>query len=132
MATNPTGGSVRNDSVGQGYWHAPRGSRLHLGVDLLLPYGPGQSVTAPHEGRVVRYSFPYVADKNYSGLHIKGSQIESILWYLEPIIAIGLYVSEGQEIGFAQDISKKYGTNCKPHIHWQIGEYGEIDPLILI
>jgi len=137
MYTNPSGGEVRNDSVGQGYWNAPRGSRLHLGVDLLLPRGIGQAIVSPHEGFVERRSFPYGSNEIYSGVYIKGTSVESKLWYLEPIpLLIGRNVRQGQVIGYAQDISLKYkdadGNPCDPHIHWQIGKYGEIDPLILI
>jgi murein DD-endopeptidase MepM/ murein hydrolase activator NlpD len=133
MFTNPTGGGVRNDPIGEGYWHAPRGNRLHLGVDFLLPEGPGQPIVAPHEGIVVRYSFPYASDPQYSGLYIKGHSVESYLWYLMPSAhLIGRQVAQGRIIGYAQDISKKYGVDCRPHVHWQIGKYGEIDPLILI
>ena len=42
---------------------------------------------------------------------------------------LGKNVSQGQPIGEAQDISKKYGGDCKPHIHWQIEA---INPIILI
>ena len=131
--TNPTGGGVRNDRVGAGFWGAARGSRKHKGVDLLLPRGVGQEVIAPHPSLVKRHSLPYPSDERYLGVVLQGASFESFLWYLEPIDElIGQQVSMGQVIGYAQDISKKYGNGCLPHIHWQIGEHGEIDPLILL
>ncbi len=131
--TNPTGGRIRNDGVGEGYWHAPRGSRVHLGIDLLLPEGVGQQVIAPHSGVIVRNSFPYQGDERFSGVLLEGASAESRLWYLESLLGIiGKFVKQGQVIGHAQDISIKYGKGCRPHVHWQIGKYGEIDPLILI
>jgi len=133
MFTNPTGGGIRNDGVGEGYWHASRGHRVHLGIDLLLPEGVGQQVIAPHEGTFVRYSFPYQGDERFSGILLKGASAESRLWYLTPLpYLLGKHINQGEFIGFAQDISTKYGSSCKPHIHWQIGKYGEINPLILI
>ena len=138
MYTNPTGGGVRNDRIGAGYWHSPRGSRLHIGVDLELPKGPGQEIVAPHSGIIVRYSFPYQGDTTYSGVLLEGASLESRIWYFQPFSElIGKQVRQGQPIGIAQDISKKYcPPNYKytadPHIHWQIGKYGEIDPLILL
>ena len=130
MLTNPTGGGVRNDGVGAGYYHADRGHRVHLGVDLLLPNGPGQPIIAPHPGIVVRYSFPYQGSTKFSGILLKGKSATSKIWYIQPYPdLIGKRVRQGQVIGIAQDISEKYGDGCLPHIHWQIEE---IDPLILL
>jgi len=130
MFINPTGGRIRNDSIGGGFWKASRGSQLHEGVDFLLPDGPGQDVVAPHEGDIIRYSLPYPYPSKYSGIYIKGSRVYSTLWYLEtPSIMIGTFVQAGQFIGIAQDISIRYGEDCEPHIHWQIEE---IDPTLLL
>lgn len=130
MFTNPTGGGIRNDSIGNGFWQASRGSSLHKGIDLLLPRGVGQGVVAPHEGIMLRYSLPYSKDQRFSGILLRGNGAESKLWYLLPNTdLLGTQVRQGQLIGVAQDISLRYGSDCQPHIHWQVEA---IDPASLI
>jgi len=129
---NMTGGAVRNDSKGHGYYKASRGSKLHKGIDLELPGGPGQAVFAPITGRIERVLYPYTDDLRFEGAVFSNKDITVWAFYFVPgTNLIGKSVSMGEVIGIAQDISLKY-IDMGPHIHVQIGKYGEINPLILM
>jgi len=116
---SPTGLGIRNDSMGFGYYGAPRGSRMHKGTDFLCI--PGQDVVCPiPSGKIIREARPYIYER-YSGCLIQGHKIAIKMFYLD-IWAhlIGKTIKQGEVIGIAQDISKKYGTDMKPHIHLSI------------
>jgi hypothetical protein len=116
---NPTGGRIRYDLKGSGYYHAPRGDREHQGVDYICE--PGQSVFMPVTGKITRIAYPYSYNKRFSGVHVVGSWIELQMFYLRPDESlIGQIIEAGKIIGIAQDISKKYGDKMDPHIHLQI------------
>lgn len=120
---NPTGGKLRSDSEGHGAYGAPRGHRLHKGKDYEAT--PGQIVYAPIEGTVERYARPYADDNNYSGLVIQGEHARIKMFYVNPQVEQGDEVKAGQVVGFAQDISKKYGSDMAPHVHL---EFETINP----
>lgn len=122
---NPTGKPIRNDSGGAGYYGAPRSkmvggkkvSYAHAGVDLQCD--PGQRVLMPFTGRVVRVAKPYAGDY-YSGLYLSGKKMDLKMFYIMPDMAlVGKVVKEGEVIGYAQDISKKY-EGVTPHVHLEI------------
>ena len=120
---NPTGGTIRNDSHGQGFFRAPRGDRLHKGVDLTLPGGAGQLVLAPISGRFDRIVYPYKDDPKTMGGQFSNSNITVWMFYFKPEeYLIREKVVMGQVVGVAQT----------DHIHLQIGEHGEINPAILM
>jgi hypothetical protein len=126
--TNPTGGKMRLDSGGLGFFRAPRGTKYHKGVDLLCK--PGQEVVSPISGKIVRVARPYAGDANYAGCVIENSRVTVKLFYLLPDPSkIGKLVSAGEVIGTAQDISKKYGGEMQPHVHVEIVE---VDPMYFI
>jgi hypothetical protein len=115
--------------MGLGYYGAPRGKfRKHNGTDFLCI--PGQSVYCPIEsGKVVRRAKPY-SDDQYQGCLIEGKNISIKLFYVDVWEhMIGTYVKRNDEIGIAQDISAKYGSSMKPHVHLTITS---IDPELLI
>ena len=126
---NPTGGTIRNDAGGYGFWQAPRGTHLHEGIDYTLPQGPGQLVISPIGGIFERIAYPYSDTQKYTGVEIRGTDIWIKMFYLEPYKAkIGQRLSMGEPVGIAQDISKRY-TNVTPHIHLEVVK---INPGVLI
>lgn len=127
---NITGGGIRSDIGGEGHWYASRGSKKHHeGIDLLLPYGPGQRCVAPHGGFIWRISYPYSDDYTFRGLVLRGEQCFSKIFYVDtPTDWVGRKVRAGQYIGVAQDISKRY-KDVEPHVHWEIMA---IDPSLLL
>lgn len=132
LILNPTGGTVRNDRTGSGYFHAPRDGYLHKGVDYTLPHGVGQYVLAPISGRAVRVAYPYSDSKEYSGIVIEGIDIGIKMFYVSVRDRIiGENVVVGQVIGIAQDVTKHYKTkhdDDQPHVHLEV-EW--INPLII-
>ena len=125
---------MRNDDWGQGHFGAPRGSRTHAGIDLVVV--PGQLVYAPISGRIKRYATPY-AGEEYSGLVIQGDApfegIEIKIFYMSPSIAPGAPVVPGTVIGQAQAISERYGITMKDHVHVEMRVRGKlVDPAPLI
>ena len=122
---SPTGHGIRYaDKWGRGAYGATRdnGSRIHKGTDFIV--SPiGQKVVAPTAGLVVRIKRPYanpVKGVMFSGILVRASDYEYTLFYLEPLTEIiRTRIEEGQIIGHAQDISKKY-PEMIPHIHMQI------------
>lgn len=122
---SPTGKGIRvHDARGSGLYGAKRGGRRHGGCDYVCE--PGQAVVAPISGIVTRKAKPYAADK-YGGLIIQGEHMTIKMFYLDPDgYLIGQAVKQGDVIGKAQDISKKYQF-ITPHIHLQVES---VDPEI--
>ncbi len=128
---SPTGKSVRlMDHFGSGLFNAPRGKDKHNGVDFICK--PGQVVVSPIDGLIVRKAFPYF-DKEYTGVLLENDSLSLKLFYFIPDKKIlGFKVKQGDRLGIAQDISKRYNTQEQkmiPHIHLQIET---IDPMVLM
>jgi len=122
---NPTGGAIRNDSKGAGYFRARRKHRNssiypHKGVDFLLPFGPGQDVVSPMSGTLSRKIQVYSDTKEYTGWEIRNDDICIKLFYVVPDFSlVNIMVQQGEVIGTAQDISKRY-LGVLPHVHMEI------------
>jgi hypothetical protein len=125
---SPTGEHLRMDGAGHGYYGAPRGSRLHLGHDY--PCTAGQNIVAPITGRISRIARPYSDDQTYFGCEIVGKRCTVKLFYvlLTPGF-VGREVSQGEIIGKAQSISKKYGPPMTDHVHLAVTQ---CDPTLLM
>lgn len=130
--TSPTKLGVRSDPLGLGFYGAPRkrGRRYtkHNGTDYLCE--PGQDIYFPiHRGKVIRHAQPY-DDGHYKGCLIEGSHISIMLFYVDIWDdLIGKYLKRNDRLGLAQDISRKYGKQMRPHIHLTVVS---IDPELLI
>jgi hypothetical protein len=82
---------------------------------------PGQIVVAPISGKYVRPVRPYADDYELTGMMIKGNHVMVKLLYVEPSIDVGNVVAEGQAIGIAQDVTKRYDPEkMKPHVHMTV------------
>lgn len=119
LIISPTGKGVRVDAAGDGHYHAPRGGRLHKGVDLICE--PGQEVFCPIDNAYfVRLADPY-GDREYSGLMLKNDLMEVKMFYLEVLEKIKPQkLHQGTVIGIAQDITERYTSAMTPHIHLEI------------
>lgn len=127
---------IRNDSGGSGYFGASRVKNIkgiktrykHEGVDYLVT--PGMEIYSPVTGRIKRLAYPY-ADKSYEGIVLEAKRLSLKIFYIKVHQElVGRIVQLGQNIGIAQDISKRYPEyNIKPHIHVQVIK---CDPEILI
>lgn len=109
---------IRNDANGSGEFGAKRGLRLHKGIDL--EYFPDEPVTAEISGYVNRIVLPYANDFDYTGLEVKGKYFIWHCMYITPLEGIvGNMVKEGDIIGYAQDIRKRYqqSSHMLNHTH---------------
>lgn len=129
---NPTGGNVRRDAHGLGYFGASREKiengkikrYRHRGRDYVCI--PGQDVYIPFTAIPIRKKSPC---EGYHGILFRGRGIIGTLFYVkidDDIINVEL--KEGDIIGIAEDISQRY-KGVLPHVHFQIDK---IDPELLI
>jgi len=134
LLINPTGHGIRNDSQGHGHFGAPRGSRVHLGLDLSTKVG--QAILSPLEGSAVNFigastRHPMV-DITPSDLSLGIEKIRVL--YVNALEDVKLWssykVSSGDKIGTASDLEDLgYSSAVKPHIHLQIMSDGNwVDP----
>lgn len=135
---SPTGLGVReHDEWGLGAFKSPRGPRLHKGADFMVcrpgeVFKVGLPVFSPCTGKTIREVWPYKGGSHYRGILIANDFGDFMMFYLSPfprILPFGSEVKIGQEIGVAQDISKrnlpdKY-PGMIPHIHLQIKIVGK-------
>ena len=105
------------DGYGSGKFGSSRdgGKRKHEGVDLLV--SENQPIFAPTNLNFVRTSQPYKDDKNLTGGVWKDSDGNELkIFYMKPNTSKKIF-NEGEIIGYAQNVSKKYGSSMKNHIH---------------
>jgi hypothetical protein len=80
------------------------------------------------EGTVEKYEQCYTSDPRWKGIQIANNQIRVELWYMDArnTVAVGEFVTAGQHVGVAQDITIKYPPTEKkpyemtPHIHVRV------------
>jgi len=128
LIINPTGKAIRSDDAGSGDYGAPRGSRIHKGIDFICT--PGQKVYCPiNNAFIVRKAYPY-RDMSYNGLLIKNELMEVMMFYLLPTEdIIGTVLGQNDVLGVAEDVSARYVTPMIPHIHLEIVS---IDPKLFM
>lgn len=116
------------DPQGSGHYLASRGSRPHMGVDLLTR--PGQKVYAPFSGTVTRFPYPYASDTSFTGVEIQNKMQKLKAFYVTPAVQKGQNVRAEQLIGYSQDIASKYGKGMMNHIHVELydSQGNNIDP----
>lgn len=114
----PSRGFRGVDSFGSGGFGAQRdgGTRKHLGQDYIAL--PGDTAKSPIEGRVSHVGRAY-ADADYGSVRIVGKEVEFRILYINPSVAVGETVKEGEEIGTVQDIAARY-IGITPHVHVEV------------
>lgn len=129
LIESPTGKGIRSDSQGDGRYFASRGTRRHRGLDFIC--NPGQVVTCPIDNaKAVRTAYPYADTREYSGVLLRNSQFEILIFYMDVRQSIfGKTLAQGDIIGTAQDITRRYSNKMTPHIHLQIKS---VDPELLM
>jgi len=116
-----------DDEHGSGFWHAPRGNRLHNGVDFSCY--PGTQILAPVSGVMTKEGYPYADDLDYRYVEITtpGGDCHRV-FYISPVSNDD--VVAGQTIiGYAQDLTTRY-PGITNHVHYEIKRGDEyINPL---
>ena len=131
--TNPTGGTIRSDSEGDGNYGAPRGNRSHRGIDITSV--DGQGVVSPADGTAVNFTG---ATTGYPIVDITPSD-QSLNIDLIRILYVGpsstnsggrYNVSQGGLIGNSVNLQGLgYSNGVTPHVHIQIQSGGQwVDP----
>lgn len=110
------------DKYGCGHWHAPRGSRKHKGVDLLVK--PELILKSHLDGVVTKIGYPYQGDYFYRYIEIKASPtVKHRIHYVRPIVKVGDKLCYSQPIGYVQDLRKKY-AGMSNHVHFEVWKDG--------
>lgn len=107
------------DVHGCGYFGAPRGNHKHEGVDLMAT--PGTYVYAPFKGKITKNGYCYPDTSEYRYIELTGDNLVCRILYaeLDPAFKVGDSVPEGQFLGVAQDIEKRY-PKITPHVHVEL------------
>ena len=117
---------IRADAAGNGKFQAPRGGRIHRGVDLACsPDIPVQCVVA---GLVTKLGYPYEEDLIYRYVEITDRDgLRHRYMYVSPSVSEGDQVEAGSVIGLAQNVAKKHNSGLEPeyqlmipHIHYEV------------
>ena len=125
---SPVGITIRNDAKGSGAFGAPRGSRTHVGIDLIVE--PDSIVYAPVDCIVNRIGTCYNDDSSFKLIELTGFGIVHRILYVSPCVQPGEMLREGDIIGSAQNVSKRHGHQMIPHVHWEVIIKGIIDKKI--
>jgi len=116
------------DQWGNGAYGSSRGKRAHKGIDFECP--KDSFVHSPVSGRVTKLGYCYSDDLHFRYVEVTDKELgRHRMFYISPMVKEGELISQGDEIGFMQDIAGKYNTQnktMKNHIHYEIivkGEY---------
>ena len=88
---------------------------------------------SPVPGTVRRIVRPYTDDPSYQGVEVEAEDGRRVrIYYVKPGVKPGDKVEEGQPIGSAQDLEKRY-PGITNHVHVEMRNNGKIeDPTSLI
>ena len=115
------------DEWGSGAFGASRNGRKHEGVDIVVY--PGQELKSPVSGTVKRIAYPYADDLSYKGFVLVSGPYVITVYYANLSVPAGSSIAKGQVIATAQDISARYDSGMKPHVHFEVKKNGVlIDP----
>lgn len=110
---------IRNcDPSGCGHYNAPRGSRLHNGIDIKA--AAGSLVYAPISGKV-RALNVYSGSSEMRGIEISNNNVKVKIFYVDSVLITGDIIKQGDRLGRAQDIAGYHNASgMTPHIHLEV------------
>lgn len=119
------------DPKGCGHYGASRGSRKHMGIDLVVERGA--PIYSPITGYISRYPYPYASDLRFKGVEIIGEKehkdLKIKIFYCSPTVSINTKITKGQKVAVAQAITDKYGLKMTNHIHVEFYKNNQrVDP----
>jgi len=108
------------DAHGAGYYKAPRGTRLHQGIDFDCPVD--SLVTTITNGAVTKIGWVYSNPKKKEYRYVQVTDADGLKFrymYLESMVKVGDDVTAKQIIGLVQDLTIIY-PGITPHCHFEI------------
>lgn len=106
------------DAAGCGSFNAPRGSRTHNGIDLVVL--PNKTIYAPITG-TVRPLYVYSSSTEMKGVEITNKNVKVKMFYVDSPLILNDFVVKGSVIGVSQDIAAYHNSSTMtPHIHVEI------------
>jgi len=106
------------DKWGAGFFGAPRGNRVHTGIDYECP--AFRSVLSPCDGTVTKWGYPYGDDLSFQYIQITDAEgYDHRIFYVSPGQSLGKTIKVGDVIGISQDLEVRY-PEITPHIHYEI------------
>lgn len=117
------------DKHGSGYYGAPRGSRVHNGIDYACP--PESEIHPTCPGKVSKHGWAYSDPKKSDYRYVQVTDVQGYnhrYFYIDAAVDLGVYVTEETVIGTAQDLTKIY-PGITNHVHYEIKKEGDyFDP----
>lgn len=115
-----------NDAQGKGYFGAPRGDRIHKGVDFVAK--PGEPVRAFMGGQVTKIGFPYADKPQFRYVELTRPNGDRLRYfYVSPTVEVGDQIAPGEMLGQCQELPYPGITQ---HFHFECVVRGEhADPI---
>jgi len=120
------------DKWGCGHYGAGRGSRKHMGVDIVS--NPGDPWESLNGGVVTKVGYPYANDLSFR--YVEVTDQAGAKWryfYVQPSVKVGDVVEPYSEIGTVQKLGDRY-PGITEHVHLEIikidGDF--VDPTSVI
>jgi len=115
------------DKWGSGHFGAPRGKRVHHGIDYQA--SKGSLVHSNVSGKVTKLGYPYADDLSYRYVQVTTEEgLDYRFFYLEPSVVISDLIATGDILGIVQDLGARY-EGITPHFHFEVKHGNEyLDP----
>lgn len=113
-----------NDIFGSGHYLAPRGTRIHKGVDFEVCIGT--RILAVKSGVVTKIGRPYAnPDKaHYRYVQVTdGDGFDTRYFYINPVVTVGDKIADRQELGKVQSLQATY-PGITDHCHFEVKKNG--------
>lgn len=106
------------DTWGSGYYRAPRGDRLHNGIDKLAI--AGSQLLSLTKGKVTKLGYAYADDLSYRYIEIVDPMGNVLRYfYILPVVKVGQHIDENTILGEVQNLDKRY-PGISNHFHFEV------------
>jgi len=123
----------RCDAQGCGHYGAPRGGRIHRGIDLTCE--SKTPVGAPVGGVVTKVGWPYIGNFDIRYIQVTCEDYRYRVFYVSPTVTVGDTVEIGDVIGTAQSLKHLY-PGITDHVHLEVkdpdGAFVDPTPLLQV
>lgn len=116
------------DTWGEGHYEAPRGERIHIGLDFAA--AAGSVLISPVTGHVSKIGYPYWDDLSYRYVEVTDSdKYRHRFFYVEAEVEPGqIVLATVTRLGTVQDVVSRYPVprGMKNHFHYEIKDTNDI------